>query len=122
MKHIKKFENIDEHVNAEGKFWEINTDEPYFEISLNKLGFNEELKERIYDMNNYSIKNSGLVYIYIIKTNLSYIGTSVTWSHVTDFRKDTAIENGNKYMGKVEITEDDIRKWELINKAKKFNL
>jgi len=122
MKYIKKYENIDEHVNAEGKFWEINTDEPYFEISLNKLGFDEELKEKIYGMNNSYIKNSGLVYIYIIKTNLSYLGTSVTWSHVTDFIKDTAIENGNKYMGKVEITEDDIKKWNLIKKTQKFNL
>jgi len=118
MKYIKKFEGS----NEKGKFWKINTDEPYFEISLHKLGFDDSIKETIYSMNNYHIKNSGLVYIYIIDTNTSWMGISVTWSQVSDFRKDTAIENGNEYMGEVDITEEDIKKWKLIKTAEKFNL
>ena len=118
MKYIKIFENSKE----EGKFWKINTDEPYFEISLNKLKFDDFLKQQIYDMNNGYIKNSGWIFIYVIDTKTSWMGISTTWSKPSEFRKNIAIKNGNKYMGEVEVTDDDIKKWELIKNTEKFNL
>jgi len=113
---FKLFEN-----NNDKKFWRVRVN-GYFTTSLYKIG-----------MPIYRIKT----YIYIMKGNARYIYVGCEndeWNYKiyhNTLGKNRYEEIGYEYMGDVEITEDDIKKYEYDkeiynlqrgNTVKKYNL
>jgi len=103
MKYLKYFENI---VNG----WIIRTDEPYFEISLRKIGIPEQI---IKDwLENKNIQN--------YKKLVVYVGVNGKYSHfpvdlLKDFREIMKYEI-------IEPNEDDFEEWRIRKDANKYNL
>jgi len=112
MKYLKKFENILDP----GNFWLVDTDERYFEISLDKIGVREDVINNYCYLNIHSILNTGLKFIFITKIGF------VMWSDCTKYEKTEAIEQGYEYKGDIFITKEDIENYKVKIEAKKFNL
>jgi len=101
MKHIKKFENL----NDSGYYWKVNTKHK-FKIALDKIGVpNHDIKT----FSNITSKK----YIYIFNDEGEW-----TWANLGS---DSTYWK-NVYMGEVIVTDDDIEKWKAKKVAKKYNL
>ena len=122
MKYIKKFEN-----NTDKDLWLIRTDEPYLEISIDKLNLPQKQKD--YLLNNQYIKGEKKYYnddnklikikkIYVIDAN-----KDIEHYYLWDPQNEEEI--GLKdyiYRGEVEVTPEDIENWKIKNTANKYNL
>ncbi len=110
MKYIKTFESVNK------KFWKVRTFEPYFTISLQKLGLTDDDIQTFYnEMNQNHIKQHSFIYVfYHIKPGRE-IGD---WVYSTDFLND----DNFSFMGGVDITKEDIDKYNIKKDANKFNL
>ena len=90
---IKKFERL------ESLYWKINTKQPNFSAALDKIGMSLNDIEKYSDM----FHTTKDIYIFRDKypfTSWSWagVGSDSTWHNI--------------YMGEVEVTNDDIEKWE----------
>lgn len=115
MKYIKTFEAVEP--KEYGEYWKINTDTPYYEISLNKIGMPKDVQKDYIDSD---IKRSFKRYefIFILKAQANNpSGFDWSWS---DY--ESAYKKKFRNMGEVEITTEDIEEWELNKNANKYNL
>lgn len=109
MIHIKTYENINQD-----RHWKVKTATPEFEISLDKIVVPKDKKLSMLEQKQYAqIKEFDYVYVGVdyAKWNSSGIWT---WD-----------EDGygmSRYMGEIEVTQDDIIKWKFDNDIKIYNL
>jgi hypothetical protein len=116
MKYIIKLKNFTENKNFKkfenskntGFYWKVNTKQPNFRISLDKIGM------PIDKINIFSAWFHNSEDIYVFKE------VSGLWSWVSIDADDSKWDN--IYMGEIKITKDDIEKWEVKEAAKKYNL
>jgi len=105
MKYIKHFEQKD-------KVWLIRTDEPYFSVSLDKLGLKikEETKKHMmkhkYDKIYIKIDSSGT--------------HRQPWGWSDDYEIFT--KRNIKNMGEIELTDDEINDFLIKQNMNKYNL
>jgi len=104
MKYIKLFEN------KENKIYNVPTKTPEFWIAKDKIGAGDELS--FFD-------DDPIGYILLHYDD----DGDWTWSSVysTDPYGTRYIDKP-EYMGKIEVTQDDIDEWDMRNAAKKYNL
>jgi hypothetical protein len=119
MKYIKKFENL----NDTQIFYLIETKMPNFEIALNKIKMSEKWKKHCLT-NVYSfIEYYGYDKILLIVSIGKDIYDTLNYSYMPYSEKNMSYYNKLcKYMGEVEITPEDIEKYELEKKSEKYNL
>jgi hypothetical protein len=123
MKYLKYFEKY------KGKYWLVDT--KYLEIAVNKLKLSE--KQKYYLLNNSYINgkeehysDGGDYYVDSIYLPVSDDECYMSWMPGNEpgvnnedyFKKNF----GYKYMGKLEITPEDIIQHEMPKNAKKYNI
>jgi len=128
MKHIKKFEASSASLSSEflgdytpDRYWKISLSSPEYEISINKVVKNENYKK------NYLTKLvllKGLYpdskYFYLLEDNgtAEYGSDKITISY-----HNSKTPYGNAaFMGKVEVTKEEIDEWWLEHDMEKYNL
>lgn len=121
MKHIKTFEVCTDKERLmyddcnDSWYWKITNKYPDILIIFDKIGIPTKEFTWLWSEDNHLIKD-----YYIFKTE--YENGKFGWSysgldyHNPDYRKPP------KYMGEVEITDEDRKKWEIKINAKKYNL
>jgi len=109
MKYIKTYEKLSNIIII---YWKVRTDKPYLEISLDKLK-SEYGCDINYD--DYTdLKEFDKVYIILLMSS-----EGNTWRFCAgEFRKDYE----TKYLGEVEVTDDDIYEYNLRKTQNKYNL
>lgn len=123
MKYIKTYEKYDK---PENEYWKINTNNPWFEISLSKIGMtDDEIEELLNDVgiSNFYLNNE-YIFVELDWHNSGTIGSKYYWTEdeedlLHEFKIKKPIYRGDP---KNEITKEDIEKWKLKNDVKKFNL
>jgi hypothetical protein len=126
MNYLKKFEDIDfdtlvKQMKAElNKYWKIEM--IYFKESIYKLSniCNFETTDEYINKFEHNVKNN---FAYLSDTKFIYI----TYHHNDDFfgwndTENFLIQNDYTNMGKIEITSDDIKRYKIWTKSKKYNL
>jgi len=106
---ITKFEKFD---FGDGVFWEVTTEQPYFNIICFKLGVPDKRYEKI------NIKHMNT--ICIEKCYDETYNNGWQWDQDRKF-----VANSLKYQGtltKDDVTEEDIENWKMRNNIKKYNL
>ena len=117
MKYLKKFEDTDfeDHLVIQMKKEAWKVDMSVFKESLYKLAilYNIDITEKDIIVFEYNIK-------FLSVTKFIYI----TYHKQDDFFgwNDILIENDYTYMGEVEITPEDIQKYNIWIKSNKYNL
>jgi hypothetical protein len=136
MKYLKKYENFDDELNKESylynqqtnKYWKVKMSqfkESFYKIAnLYKLDITEKyINDSERNLEIHFVKD--FVYIsynkYIKFTDLL---NPDPWGYA---RCDSGGEiylskNGYTYMGEIEITPDDIQKYNIWKKGKKYNI
>jgi len=107
MKYIKKFEDFENKIiPGVNVYWKVRTDSPYYEISLEKIGMNDDEIENFLEMR--PDFNDSVVYIELCWEG---IGSNYYWADsVISF-----IDDDPKYLGEVEIVPEEIE-------GRKYNL
>lgn len=130
MKHLKYFEYQQEEYKK--PLWIIKTDQPYLDISIDKLNLSPQQKKYLLDndyINHrrpYTESNGDIIKfdkIYIRATNK--IEDASYWDYYQNgFEEDITSQTRDNmdFKGEVEITPDDIKEWEINNTANKYNL
>jgi hypothetical protein len=115
MKYLKMFEEYQKPVN---EFWKIRTENPWLDISLDKIGVMDHEKEHYLDEVKFYIGNK---YIYV---GLDYNANTITSGMGSEYYFSVAKEDfdGYEYRGEPEITQEDIEKWNFENDTKRYNL
>lgn len=131
MKYLKKFENVvdqnetdfdelDDFVKQmtieNKKYWKVKFSD--LDVSLYKLGV-PYIKELLIKINSKSIPKE---YIYI--TYNMFANKIKPWSFVAYNDSNIIfLKNANyTYMGEIEITPEDIEKYNIWKKGKKYNI
>lgn len=109
MKYIKTYEDVSNN----NKNWKVNTEMPYFAISLDKIGMPENKQLSMLDPIQYNA---------IKKYNYVYIGIEYFPPQSKIWTWDEDGYGLSAYQGEIDITQEDIEKWGLNNNVKKYNL
>lgn len=114
MKYIKKFEF---EAHTEDRYWKVSLDSPEYEISINKIVRGEDNRKKFL---NKLVLLRGLYpdskYFYLAEDNPRDSEKNITYHH-SKFPFEHFI-----FMGKVNITKDEIDKWYMESDAEKYNL
>ena len=113
---IKLFEQyFEKPVN---EYWKVRTENPWFDISLDKIGVTEDEKEYYRNEIKFYIGNK---YVYI---GLDYNANTITSGIGSEYYISVAKEDfdGYVYQGEPLITQEEIEKWHFENDTKKYNL
>ena len=119
MKYIKKFEDLD----VTKIFYLVDTKMPNFEISLNKIGMDEEWKKHwltdVYSFIEYYKYDKIILIVSLEKDRFGMLD----YSYEPYSEKEMNYYNKRaKYMGEVEITSEDIKQYEVEKSAEKYNI
>ena len=113
MKYLKSFEG-----NIIRKYWRVRITEPYFEISMKKIGASDLYESMITNENFLDYKNNqknkNKVYIIYSTNNNS---CKFKWIYFDKYIKDNY-----DYQGEVDVTKQDIEQLKLEKDTNKFNL
>ena len=117
MKYIKMFEGT-----IRKKYWTIRIREPYFEISIKKIGasdYYENFKSNeLLSQYAYKKKNNKIYITYSPNKNFS----KFKWCIYDDFVKKNVEDEGFVYQGEIEVTKQDIKQFKLEKETNKFNI
>jgi hypothetical protein len=109
---IKTYEDYKEIKNIQ---WRVKLEQPYFELSLHKIGMNKD------DINVYMKYFKELKYNY---NNYIFFGFEFDDVGGVEnvFHNQYQFSSRFKFMGDVKITSKEIAIWEYKNDVKKYNL
>lgn len=110
MRYIRLFENMEYKPN---RYWKVRTDEPYLSISLDKLGVPKERFKGVFS------NSPDYEHVFIFACNKFGGKWEFNVHRVGDNHQKI---NSEKYMGELEITEEDLKNWEIKKEAEKYNL
>jgi len=102
--------------NSDKKYWRIKIsknedDSEFIDVQLYKIGMSEkEIKEFAYLHNHFK------------DVFVGYNSYSTYYYSYTGANDDFFDRNGYEYMGRVEITDEDIADYEMRKNTKKYNL
>jgi len=101
MKHLKYFEEQIDY--SKDKYWKLNSDSPYYEISLKKIGMNEEEQKDFISHRNFWKDKQNFIYIVIHydTTIAQLVGHEYCWAE-----KESQVQG--EYMGEVKVTPEEI--------------
>ena len=123
MKYLKTFEECSNKEKLiyddcnDSWYWKVSTKYPDILIAFDKLGVPEKWGDWLWSEDNRLIK-----YFYLHKTIYKNVHVHVSWSYsdlgfkCPDYRKPPI------YMGKIEITDEDRKTWEIKKMSTKYNL
>lgn len=97
-------------------YWKVSTKYPDILIILDKLGVPENWGDWLWSEDNHLIKD-----FYLFKTEYESNG-NINWSYSDLGFKNPDWRKPPIYMGEVEITDEDRRKWEVKQASKKYNI
>jgi len=122
--HIKIYEDFFESKSYDKKYWTVNITQPYFEISLDKLGFEYEYEGDFIDIIRTQLKNKNK-HIFITCFTSITKGIKKTYWDYEIFNiesREELISNNYKYKGDVPVSQEEIDKWNLEHEINKYNL
>lgn len=117
MKYIKLFEG-----NNGKKYWTVKVREPYFEISMKKIGalycYQEMKTNEMFNKYTYKKKNDKVYITYSPNTNFS----EFKWCIFDEYVKGNIESSQFEYQGDVEVTKQDIVQFKMEKLTDKFNI
>lgn len=128
MKHIKVFESFTKNDELSNKIsstlngrlcWRVNTERPYFQASLLKLGMPLYMCEKfngIFD----KIKNWDILIFY--DNREGHDGTDKEYLCWSWQDANLGISFDDHFLGEIEATEEDVERYEMELNAQKYNL
>ena len=124
MIHLKLYEDFDKFDPKKKQYWKVRLDTPYYEISLFKLGIQQNKK--IINLNLENILSNDLRKKLLERHKFVYIGVEPNFinkdAYYYNVVKEDFDEYSSEYMGEIEVTDEDIKKWEFENNVNKYNL
>ena len=112
MKRIKKYNELFETSKKEGKYWKIDTEEPKFEISLQKIGCDKPIQ-----ISEQTRQNEKKVFVINKKSEWGWnpIHGSIKSNPFSEEKIEINQYYNSKYEygGEIEVSDEDIEKYYL---------